>query len=218
MAKRKVKKKKAAKTYSLAQMKVFGLGIGIFTAVLISIFGFLGWNTSNEPEKQADTSSSPPRSTVSAQGVNDLVVGTAVGQRAPDFNLLTVDDQNYQIQDSFGAPTILYFSSTTCVSCIPKTQALAKLKETFDERLNVLWIDVDLNDSKQSLREFGMKYGHSNFVYAFDKPSNRAAISYQVRALGTLYLLDQQGIVQLSGVNPMGTTQFNSLLEKLIGV
>jgi len=194
------------------------LGIGIFAGVLVATIGFLGWNDSNDPEKFANAPSSSSGSTASVQGESDLLVGTSVGERAPGFNLLTVDGLNYQIQDSLGTPTILYFSSTTCVSCIPKTQALAKLKKTFDERLNVLWIDVDLNDSEEALRQSGRKYGHPNFVYAFDKPSNQATISYKVRALGTLYLLDQHGIVQLSGINPMGTTQFESTLKKLMAI
>jgi peroxiredoxin len=47
-------------------------------------------------------------------------VGLQVGNRAPDFSLVTADGKKIHLHDFKGKPVVILFSSTDCISC--KTQ------------------------------------------------------------------------------------------------
>ena len=177
------------------------IGLAVLAVILAGVFTFV-WLSGNL--------SSRPANKASAQ------IGTAVGQKAPDFTLTDINGKRFSLSELQGSPTIVYFSATTCLPCIPETQELAKLKAKYDKNLEVVWIDVDPFDTEENLREYGQKYGHKDFIYALDKPDNKTAFAYKVRVLGTLYLLNPEGIIAFSGVRPVESKKFKETLKEQV--
>jgi len=182
------------------------IGSAVLILILVGVFAFawLKGNLSGGSNEQGRLNQG------SAQ------IGTAVGQKAPDFTLTDINGKRLRLSELGGRPTIVYFSTTTCLPCIPETQELAKLKAKHGSRLEVVWIDVDPFDTEENLREYGQKYGHKDFVYALDKPDSKTAFAYKVRVLGTLYLLDPQGIIAFSGIRPVESKKFKEALKSLM--
>jgi len=182
---------------------LFVLAIVVLPAICPSCAGWIGLPPSHGTSTQINKSGNVP-------------VGTKPGERAPDFTLMDVDGNRFQLSDLRGKPVIVYFSAAWCIPCIPETQELARLKARYGD-LEVVWIGVDpASDSRQSLREHRRKYAREDFIYALDTPSNEVARKYGVYALGTLYLLDSQGLIAFKGIRPVGKKDFEQALEQVV--
>lgn len=204
------------------------LAIGILVAVVVlasvgaALFFKLGPTAASGPggEEQAIAGQQSeenvgPEETPEDQGVE---VGTAIGRRAPDFSLTDLDGKELSLSTFRGRPVILYFSAAWCPSCIPETETLARIKSEYGDRVDVIWIDVDpKRDTKADLRRLGREHGHEKFIYAFDMPDNEVAIEFRVRALGTTYILDQEGVVRYIDFGPTGYKTYARELEEILG-
>lgn len=184
------------------------IGSAVLLMVLIGVFTF-AWLNGNLSSRQG----TDEQSRVNKESAQ---IGTAVGQKAPDFELTDVHNKRFRLSELRGRPTIVYFSTTTCLPCVPETQELAKLKSKYGDNLEVVWMDVDPFDTEENLREYGHKYGHKDFIYALDKPDGKTAFAYKVRVLGTLYLLDPEGIIAFGGIRPVESKKFKEALASLI--
>jgi len=146
--------------------------------------------------------------------VQEVEVGTAVGQRAPDFSLTDLEGKGFSLGDLRGKPVILHFSAAWCPSCIPETEALARIKSDYGEKVEIVWIDVDpQRDSPEDLRRLAEEHG-GDFIYAFD--DGNVALEFEVRALGTTYILDEQGIIRYRDFGPTGYEVYARELEGLL--
>ncbi|MBI1743021.1 TlpA family protein disulfide reductase [Candidatus Acetothermia bacterium] len=187
-------------------MKYVWIGVPVLVvavAVIALIFLIPSWQGSGSS------------STSSASA--DTVAGTSVGQRAPDFLVKDTDGDPWTLQDfkKYKA-TILYFTTTRCLPCIPETQELASLRTSYGAQFQVLWVDLDVTDPKDALAEYKSKYGHPDFIFAKDAPGNAVALEYRVAALGTVYLLNSQSVIVHKGVQSVGSTDFRKQLAQLV--
>ena len=157
----------------------------------------------SQPEARADLASVP--------------IGLRIGQRAPEFTLADLSGETVRLSKLRGRPTVVYFSAAWCTSCVPQTKELAKLKAEYRDRMNVVWIDVNPGqDTAEDLREYMAKYGHEDFIAAFDTLSSEVSRTYQVRALGETYLLDERGIIVQTGVGVVFSERFRQALQDLV--
>lgn len=184
------------------------IGSAVLIVILAGVFTF-AWLKGNLSGRQ----DADDQSRVNKGGAQ---IGTAVGQKAPDFTLADINGNKFRLSGLQGSSTILYFSTTTCLPCVPETQELANLKSKYSDKLEVVWIDIDPFDTEENLREYGQKYGHKDFIYALDKPDNKTAFAYKVKVLGTLYLVDPEGIIAFSGIRPVESKKFRETLKNLV--
>ncbi|MFQ6117803.1 MAG: TlpA family protein disulfide reductase [Candidatus Bipolaricaulia bacterium] len=208
------------------------LAIGILVAVVAlaavgaALFLKLGPSTANGPGEQVQAGQYPKgghrQNKGSAgpekiPGGQEVELGTAVGQRAPDFSLTDLEGKEFSLSDFRGRPVVLYFSAAWCPSCIPETEALAQIKSEYGDKVEIIWIDVDLKrDSEADLRRLGKEHG-GDFIYAFDRPDNEIALQFKVRALGTTYILDGRGIIRYTDFGPTGYRTYTRELDKILG-
>jgi peroxiredoxin len=186
-----------------------GLGAALLVIGALGLTIFKGNSTDgpaverSQPEARADLASIP--------------VGTGIGQRAPEFTLADLSGETVRLSGLRGRPTVVYFSAAWCTSCVPQTKELAKLQAEYRDRMNVVWIDVNPGqDTVEDLREYMTKYGHEDFIAAFDTLSSEVSRTYQVKALGETYLLDEQGIIVQSGVGVVFSERFRRALQDLV--
>lgn len=145
-------------------------------------------------------------------------IGTAVGQQAPTFSLTDIEGNKFSLNDFKGRPLILFFAAAWCPSCIPETETLARIESEYGPRVQVIWIDVDpKRDSVADLRKLGSEHGHKNFIYALDRPDNKVALKFKVRALETTYILNGQRIISYKDFGPTGYKTYKRKLAKAFG-
>lgn len=91
-----------------------------------------------------------------------------------------------------GRPGALFFSVSSCLSCIPAAQALATIKQKFGKRLDAVFISLDPQDPAGQLRARRDSIGNPPYPFAIDTTGSLVN-QYQVQALGTTIIYDARG-------------------------
>lgn len=162
------------------------------------------------------TSLDSPASTENATQ-RDVQVGTAIGQRLPDVQFSALDGTPMQLQQLPEKPTVLYFSAVWCASCRYEVDELAKLKNQWGEKVNIVYVDTTpQTDTPEDVRNFAQEFGHPDFLWTLDNRENPAVVPLKVFGLGTAYLLDAQRRVAFRGMNSISTDKFQEIFLSLM--
>ncbi|HXG41714.1 MAG TPA: TlpA disulfide reductase family protein, partial [Dehalococcoidia bacterium] len=145
--------------------------------------------------------------------------GTTPGG-TPDFAIRTVSwsgGGEFVLSQNLGRPTVLYFMAGWCASCIPETQAWGRIKQEVGERVNVLVISPDPNETEGRMLRFKRLAGvDDGLLWAMDK-GGRLTQALGVVSLDTTIVLDGEGReVYRDGV-PTPYSRLRQVLEPLLG-
>lgn len=169
----------------------------VIGVVTLAVGGWLLWN--------AMQSTQTPR--VPSSGV----VGTNIGDTAPDFSVPTLDGDTFTLSEQRGKPAIVFFMAYWCGTCIPEAQALTRLQQEYGDKVSIVALDVDPSSTPEALAQFKRAAGDGVYVWAFDT-GQQVAASYQVRSLDTTYVLDRAGVILYRDEHP---SSYESLKEAL---
>ena len=122
------------------------------------------------------------------------VVGTKLGEIAPDFTIPTLEGGTFSLAEQHGNPTIVFFMAYWCGTCIQEDRALAQLKDEYGNQLNIVAIDIDPSSTPDALAQFKHAADDGDFTWAFDAGQQVTQV-YQVRSLDTTLILDENGVV-----------------------
>jgi thiol-disulfide isomerase/thioredoxin len=64
------------------------------------------------------------------------------GEKAPDFNLKTLDGSQITLDSFTGKPVVLWFMATWCPSCVGQADAIKQVKSEYGDKVNILAIDL----------------------------------------------------------------------------
>lgn len=122
--------------------------------------------------------------------------GPEVGERAPEFNLQTLDGQALTVggASTMNRSTLLFFLSPTCPVCNTLIPVLKSIRRSESK-----WLDVILASDGEAgaQREFIAKKELEEFPYVL---STQLGVSYQVAKLPFAVLLDGEGILRAKGL------------------
>ncbi|UCE36328.1 MAG: TlpA family protein disulfide reductase [Thermoplasmata archaeon] len=137
-----------------------------------------------------------------------------VGEKAPNFNLKSIDGEEIKLSDNFGKVIILDIMTTTCPPCISEMEHLKGVYNRYpSEELVIMTISIDNSDSNEDLSTFREKYG-DNWTFARD--TDDVENKYNVRYTPTIVIIDREGIIRHYHE---GETSFQTLskeVERLI--
>jgi thiol-disulfide isomerase/thioredoxin len=138
----------------------------------------------------------------------------------PDFAIRTVSwsgGGEFVLSQNLGRPTVLYFMAGWCLSCVPETQAWDRIKQEVGNRVNVLVISPDPNETEERMLRFKRLAGVGDgLLWAIDK-GGRLTQALGVVSLDTTIVLDAQGReVYRDGV-PTPYSRLRQVLEPLLG-
>lgn len=146
------------------------LGLLLVLAVAgVSLLGKSGASTSNETGQ----------------------AGTA-GQVIAPVELTSLDGGRLALPD--GRPGALFFSASSCVSCIPAAKALGELKRGLGDRVDAVFISIDPGDPPAALAERRESVGSPPYPFAIDTTGLLAG-QYGITALGTVLIYDAEGTI-----------------------
>lgn len=140
----------------------------------------------------ADGDSGPPRSTL-------------IDRAAPPIEGVTVDGDQFALDDSRGRWVVVNFFQTTCVPCIEEHPELVAFHEEREIRGDAVVVSVAFSDSEANVTEFFARNGGGWPVLAAD--TGRYAISYGVAAVPETFLISPSGVVTskfIGGVTKAG--------------
>jgi peroxiredoxin len=115
-------------------------------------------------------------------------------QRAPSFELTTLEGEPIALQDLLGKPVVIEFFATWCPSCRENAKHLVQVHEEFGDRVNIVSIDVDPWESPESLRSF-VEENDVRWPVAVDEQGD-VSNDYGVGTLSTEVVVDARGVIR----------------------
>jgi len=170
-------------------------------ALIIVLIGLAAFNLYQDRKKVTDIGET-------GIAVSNDKNGIAVGEKAPDFQVETIDGKKVKLSDYRGKKVFLNFWATWCPPCkaeMPHMQSFYKEKPE-----NVEVLAVNLEESASKAKDFADQY-RLDFPVLLDR-SGAVAEIYDIYTIPTTYVLNEDGTVHQKVIGPMD----EAMMKKLI--
>lgn len=137
----------------------------------------------------------------------DIQVGTEIGEKAPDFTLPLINNEEISLSDLKGKKVFLNFWATWCPPCQTEMPAIQKLNDNHD---SIEILAVDLRENRGTVSEYLTKKSY-NFRVALDT-SAEVGNKYLIRGIPTSYFIDKNGVIMNKHI---GALSYQKMLELL---
>jgi peroxiredoxin len=137
--------------------------------------------------------------------------GTAVGNRIPDFTLVDLNNQQYQLDKVIGRNrvTLVNFWATWCGPCRSEIPELVRFYNQYSQQKVVL-LAVNLQQKPADVAKFAQKE-KMKFPVLLDT-TGRVGEIYKIYAIPTTFIVDGKGIIRHVFE---GATTFDTLQSKV---
>lgn len=189
--------------------------------VIVALAALVGWGvydfvSSDNAEKSKSTEvlkQEEPSSTPVQNG--QIVTGIEEGNKAPDFELETLDGNKIKLSDLQGKKVIVNFWATWCPPCKAE---MPHMQEFYEEKSKdgVEILAVNLTTSEKNANNVGSfvkDYGLT-FPILLDRNGNIGRI-YQAFTIPTSYVIDTKGFIQKRIVGPIDKEMMNELVANV---
>lgn len=154
----------------------------------------------------------PKVNTVSTKTVE---IGLQEGNKAPDFQLKTLDDADVKLSDLRGKKVILNFWATWCPPCKAEIPHMQNFYVSSDKsKVEILAINLTTSEKNPKNVKGFVKDRNVTFPVLLDQDGD-VGVQYQAITIPTSYLIDSQGIVRKKIVGPMDKDMMNQLIENV---
>jgi peroxiredoxin len=136
------------------------------------------------------------------------------GERAPGFELTTVDGGTVSLAELLGKPVVVEFFASWCPSCKENAEHLVRVNETFGDQVRIVPIDVDPSESADAIREFVDRYGIT-WPVAVDE-QGEVSSAYGVGRLSTEVLIGSEGTIRHVETGVADHDRVVGILEDLV--
>ncbi|MFE5322651.1 redoxin domain-containing protein [Paenibacillus sp. NPDC056579] len=131
-----------------------------------------------------------------AQDAEGTPVGIGIGQRAPDFELLTLDGQKVKLSDFRGKKVLINFWATWCPPCRIEMPIMQQFySQQKDNNVVILSVDATHTELNSSIVESFVNHWGLTFPVVLDA-DGQVGKTYQVAAYPATYTLDENGIIR----------------------
>lgn len=184
--------------------------------VLVGLAALIGWgiyNYSVSPDetvklKQEEKSVAPVQN-------GQIITGVQEGNKAPDFQLKTLEGNEIKLSDLQGKKVILNFWATWCPPCKAE---MPHMKEFYQEQssnnieilaVNLTIAEKDPNQVNNFVEDYGLP-----FPVLLDSDGS-VGKTYQAVTIPTSYLIDTKGFIQKKIVGPMDKEMMKDITDRI---
>jgi thiol-disulfide isomerase/thioredoxin len=153
-------------------------------------------------------------STKTTMSENNSTVVQGDEKKAPDFTLVNLAGKNVTLSDYKGKVVIVDFWATWCGPCRAGIPDLISLQNEYKDKIVVIGISVDQENTKSGVPDFVTKMGiNYPIVYFNDQVvSDFGGIS----AIPTTFIIDQQGSIVKKIVGLYPKSEYETRVKELI--
>jgi cytochrome c biogenesis protein CcmG/thiol:disulfide interchange protein DsbE len=135
-----------------------------------------------------------------------------VGKPAPDFNVQTIDGQQFSLADHKGKAVVIFAMFGGCGECIPVGQTLNQIQKDYAARgVSVIAIDILKNEPTSTLEQY------RDFVQAkflFVSYNENVVQAYRLTAPEITYVIDKNGNIAYINQKGLSYEQYKQQIEK----
>ncbi|MBN6205431.1 redoxin domain-containing protein [Ralstonia pickettii] len=163
--------------------------------IILIVLGMLGWAVYDFIRSDTNPASNQGKTNNSADEDNETeeVIGLEIGNRAPDFELQTLDGEQVKLSDYQGSRVMLNFWATWCPPCRAEMPDMEKFHQ--DKDVVILAVNLTETESNMKVIEDFVEEYELSFPILLDEHIEVASL-YMVQPIPTSYMIDSNGIVQ----------------------
>ncbi|HLJ83646.1 MAG TPA: TlpA disulfide reductase family protein [Candidatus Eremiobacteraceae bacterium] len=120
-------------------------------------------------------------------------VAVAVGFRAPDFSLPTLDNRTVRLSDYRGNAVLLNFFASWCPACQDEMPIFVKTAPVLASS-HIDFLGVDVSEEDSVVGDFAKHYSATTYPLALDRNGDEYR-AYGFKAIPTTLVLDSDGII-----------------------
>lgn len=140
-------------------------------------------------------------------------VGIEIGDHAPDFETVTMDDgETVRLSDFKGEKILLNFWATWCPPC---REEMPDMQQFYEEQ-DVVVLAVNLTDTEMNEKSVDAFIEEFSFTFPvlMDEEADIARL-YRINPIPTSYMIDSNGVIQHKAVGAMDYETMVEQLEKM---
>ncbi|WP_283152999.1 redoxin domain-containing protein [Guptibacillus hwajinpoensis] len=147
--------------------------------------------------------------------IADRSVGTEVGDKAADFNLETLDEEEVSLSDYEGEPVFLNFWATWCPPCEEEMPDIQKFADVHGEEVTVLSVNFTKYEPKKEAIPKFVESHELRFPVLMDQEGKVGENLYQVISMPTSFMIDEEGIIREKRVGPLTLKDMETWLDQV---
>lgn len=133
---------------------------------------------------------------------------------APDFNLQTIDGQQFSLAAHKGKPVIIFAMFGGCGQCIPVGQTLNQIYKDYVARgVSVIAVDILKGEPIRTLQQYRDFVKASFPLASYDEAVVRA---YQLNTPEITYIIDKKGNIAFVNKKALSYEKYKEQLEKTL--
>lgn len=172
-----------------------------FTAIIVIGGGYLALR---KPQSTTPSSTSKPS--------DRNIVG--VNEPAPDFNVQTIDGQQFSLAAHKGKPVIVFAMFGGCGECIPVGQTLTQIKKDYAPKgVEIVAVDILKGEPTSSLEQYRNTIQANFPLVSYDEAVVRA---YKLTAPEITYVIDRNGNVAFVNQSALSYEQYKQQVEQVL--
>ncbi len=130
----------------------------------------------------------------------DMEVGLNIDNKAPDFEVTTLDGDVVKLSDYYGETIMLNFWASWCPPCRAEMPDMEKFHQ--DTEIKILAINmIESEKSSEDVDAFIEEFGLT-FEVLLDH-NNKGVGLYQVISIPTTYFINKEGVISYKSEGPM---------------
>jgi len=139
--------------------------------------------------------------------------GTQVGDLAPDFQLLTLDQEPVSLGDLRGNPVVLNFWATYCSPCVQEMPMLEEAYQEYSDQ-GLILLAINIEGSKSKVNEFLLS---RNLSLPVVLDTGVVAERYGILYIPTTFFIDEDGVIQEKKIGAfLSSTELEENLSKIM--
>ncbi|REL38467.1 TlpA family protein disulfide reductase [Rhodohalobacter sp. SW132] len=150
------------------------------------------------------------------QGETDQSQAANDRDRAPDFEVTTVDGQTISLSESLdeGKPMVVYFTASWCPTCARNWPVMSEVYPEYEDRLTMVAISIDPTDTEDVIRDLSEE---KNFRFPSTAGHPQIMLDFGVSGQATTVGVDRDGYITFKKEGEaLSADEFRELFAELL--
>ena len=144
-----------------------------------------------------------------------ITEGIKIGDKAPDFELHTLDGDTVKLSDYKGKRIMINFWATWCPPCIKETPEMVDFYDTNKQQdIEILSVNLVSTETSTAAVEKFIETYHMSFTTVIDAMDD-VNKTYQVGVIPTSYFIDADGVIRQKIEGGVSGAQLKQIFKEM---